>query len=95
VQALWLHTGERMTAKITRQNVIDTLPCFGHYATMHCYNQGFLQYRRDPLTGILKFPRCPFERLCKKDALKYHENMDVVESGQIDRPREIIKILKK
>ena len=72
---------------MTRDNVKEILPCFGHYATFHCMNQGFLKYVRNPKTGILEFTRCPFERLCKKEALKYHENMDVVESGQIDRPR--------
>ena len=80
---------------VTRENVTQVLPCFGHYAVFHCMNLGFLKYVRNPKTGILEFPRCPFERLCKQQALKYHENMDVVESGQIDRPREIIRQLKK
>lgn len=80
---------------ITRQNIKDILPCFGHFAIFHCMNQGFLQPMRDPRTGILGCPKCPFERLCKKEALKYHENMDVVNSGQIDRPRDIIRTFKK
>ena len=84
-----------MATPITRENIREILPCFGHFAVMHCFNQGFLQYRRNPQTAVLEFPHCPFERLCKKEALKYHENMDVVESGQIDKPRELIRILKK
>ena len=80
---------------ITRQNILDILPCFGHYAVNHCYNHGFLQYKLNPMTGIKEFPRCPFAHLCKKDALKYAENMDVYESGQIDKPREIIRRLRK
>lgn len=75
--------------------VLKELPCFGHYAKMHCYNHGFLQYHLNPRTGIKEFPRCPFERLCKKKALEYHEHMDVYENGLIDRPREIIRQLKK
>ena len=58
-------------------------------------NLGFLQYRLNPRTGIKEFPRCPFERLCRKEALKYHENMDVVNDGRIDKPREIIRQLRK
>ena len=80
---------------LNRNNIRELLPCWGHYAVMHCYNQGFLQYTLNPKTGINEFHRCPFEKSCKKEALKYHENMDVVESGQIDRPREIIRQLKK
>ena len=81
--------------QVTRETIKKILPCFGHFATMHCFNQGFLQYRRNPSTGINEFPHCPFEHLCKKEALAYHEHMDVYESGQIDRPRELIRILKK
>lgn len=81
--------------KVTRQNILEILPCFGHFFPAHCFNQGFNQYRLNPRTGIREFPRCPFERLCKKEALKYHEHMDIYESGQIDKPREIIRRLRK
>ena len=84
-----------MESKVTRDNVRDILPCWGHYAVMHCCNQGFLQYRFNPATGIHEFHRCPFAATCKKEALKYAESMDVYESGQIDRPREIIRRLQK
>jgi len=80
---------------ITKANVKEIVPCFGHFATMHCYNLGYLQYVRNPSTGINEFPHCPFEALCKKESLKYAENMDVYQSGQIDKPREIIRQLKK
>jgi len=58
-------------------------------------NAGFLQYVFNPKTGIKEFHRCPFEATCKKEALKYAEDMDVYNSGQIDRPREIIRRLRK
>jgi hypothetical protein len=80
---------------ITRENIKQVLPCFGHYAVNNCYNLGFCQYKLNPATGIKEFPRCPFERLCKKESLKYAENMDVYNSGQIDKPRQIIRQLKK
>ena len=80
---------------MTRESVKQIFPCFGHFAKMHCYNLGYLQYHINPSTGIKQFPHCPLERLCKQESLKYAENMDVYNSGQIDKPRQIIRELKK
>lgn len=79
---------------LNRQNVKEVFPCFGHFAQFHCMNLGYLQHKRGA-NGVLGVEHCPLEKLCRQEALKYHEHMDVVESGQIDRPREIIRRLKK
>lgn len=73
----------------------ESFPCFGHHDRLtHCRNAGFDgTYYRDA-AGILKVKKCPFEASCKKEALRYARNADVVNSGQIDNMRERIRQLE-
>lgn len=80
---------------LSRANVLDHFPCFGHFDTINCMNMGFLQFKLNPLTGVTGCEHCPLERLCKQNALRYMRAPDVYETGQIDRPRELIRKLEK
>lgn len=79
---------------IGRHNVLDYFPCFGHFDKINCMNLGFLQFKRNAM-GVLGCEHCPLERICKQDSLKYMRAPDVYESGQIDRPRDLIRKLEK
>jgi NAD-dependent SIR2 family protein deacetylase len=68
-------------------------PCFGYFACMHCMNKGYLKSERDAI-GILRIKKCPFEKSCKKETLRYAKNSDVYNSGQIDINRNRIRELE-
>ena len=80
---------------LDRRSVQEKFPCFGHFDKINCINMGFLEFKRDAQTGVLGCQHCPLERLCKKESLKYMRAPDVYETGQIDKPREIIRKLEK
>jgi hypothetical protein len=80
--------------QLTRENVLETFPCFGHFGVHHCLNLGYLKHKRNSM-GVLIIERCPLERLCKQESMKYAKNMDVYNSGQVDIPRHRIRELEK
>ncbi len=67
---------------LTRKNVLDEFPCFGHFNKIHCFNIGFIG-------------KCPIERLCKAATIKYWENSDLEQDGRIDRPRQRLRELRR
>jgi len=75
------------------EQIRDTHPCFGHYSKMHCMNLGYFKFKKDHF-GITQCEKCPFDKICRKETLKYAQDSDPYNEGKIDKPRDWIRSLK-